>query len=137
MHLRKSFNKNSGRENFMKRVWVAAAVQKGAESQVALRPTRPLTHQRGLTYHCSTPRGRFAQVVADEQGKKMTFLWSIHSSPATKSSSTRPQQVVNSTLGYSFCWTSESLFKASISLLCPWIPTWSTSWLYLNTYDTV
>ncbi|MQM07907.1 hypothetical protein Taro_040754 [Colocasia esculenta] len=39
-------------------------------------------------------------------------------------------------IGYSFCWTSESLFKASISLLCPWIPTWSTSWLYPNTYNS-
>ncbi|MQM07828.1 hypothetical protein Taro_040674 [Colocasia esculenta] len=39
-------------------------------------------------------------------------------------------------VGYSFCRTSESLFKASVSLLCPWIPTWSTSYLYPNTYDT-
>ncbi|MQL91334.1 hypothetical protein Taro_023945 [Colocasia esculenta] len=27
-------------------------------------------------------------------GKKMSFLWSIHSSLATKNSSTRPQQVL-------------------------------------------
>ncbi|MQM21943.1 hypothetical protein Taro_054990, partial [Colocasia esculenta] len=39
-------------------------------------------------------------------------------------------------VGYSFCRISESLFKASVSLLCPWIPTWSTRWLYPNTYDT-
>ncbi|MQM13815.1 hypothetical protein Taro_046740 [Colocasia esculenta] len=34
-----------------------------------------------------------SQVAADERGEKMSFLWSIHSSPASKSSSTRPQQV--------------------------------------------
>ncbi|MQL96054.1 hypothetical protein Taro_028722 [Colocasia esculenta] len=40
-------------------------------------------------------------------------------------------------VGYSFRRTSEPLHKASVSLLCPWIPTWSTSWLYPNTYDTL
>ncbi|MQL93301.1 hypothetical protein Taro_025944, partial [Colocasia esculenta] len=30
------------------------------------------------------------QVAADEKGKKNGFLWSFHSSSATKSSSTRP-----------------------------------------------
>ncbi|MQL78410.1 hypothetical protein Taro_010845, partial [Colocasia esculenta] len=39
-------------------------------------------------------------VTADERGKKMSFLWSIHSSPPPKSSSSRPQQVVNSSLGF-------------------------------------
>ncbi|MQL75255.1 hypothetical protein Taro_007637 [Colocasia esculenta] len=33
-------------------------------------------------------------VAADATGKKMSFLWSFHSSLATKSSSTRPQQVL-------------------------------------------
>ncbi|MQM03647.1 hypothetical protein Taro_036429 [Colocasia esculenta] len=33
-------------------------------------------------------------VAADEKGKKMSFLWSFHSSSATKSSSTRAQQVL-------------------------------------------
>ncbi|MQM15954.1 hypothetical protein Taro_048906 [Colocasia esculenta] len=41
-----------------------------------------------------------SEVAADAMGKKMSFLWSFHSSSATKSSSTRPQQVLNSSLGF-------------------------------------
>ncbi|MQM12272.1 hypothetical protein Taro_045187, partial [Colocasia esculenta] len=74
----------------------------------ARRPTQALTERRldplsrgvslarwdlVLPYLWSTPSGRVAQVVVDKQGKKMTFLWSFHSSPAAKNSSTRPQQV--------------------------------------------
>jgi len=44
----------------------------------------------GLTHLWSTSRGWFVQVAADEKGKKNGFLWSFHSSSATKSSSTRP-----------------------------------------------
>ncbi|MQL91090.1 hypothetical protein Taro_023694 [Colocasia esculenta] len=39
------------------------------------------------------------EVVAEERGKKISFLWMIHNSPSTKTSSTRPQQVLNSSLG--------------------------------------
>ncbi|MQL72811.1 hypothetical protein Taro_005171 [Colocasia esculenta] len=44
----------------------------------------------GLTHLWSPSSGRFVQVAADEKVKKMSFLWSFHSSSATKSSSTRP-----------------------------------------------
>ncbi|MQM17000.1 hypothetical protein Taro_049968 [Colocasia esculenta] len=47
-----------------------------------------------LTHLWSTSRGRFVQVAADEKGKKKSFLWSFHSSSATKSSSTRPYKVL-------------------------------------------
>ncbi|MQM08343.1 hypothetical protein Taro_041196, partial [Colocasia esculenta] len=36
--------------------------------------------------------GRFVQVAADEKGKKNGLVWTISCSPATKNSSTRPQQ---------------------------------------------
>ncbi|MQM20214.1 hypothetical protein Taro_053230 [Colocasia esculenta] len=71
------------------------------------RPIRP-SRSQGLRLNstekgqCFGLRTRLSllrhRVVADERGKKMSFLWLIHSSPATKSSSTRPQQ--NSSL---FC----------------------------------
>ncbi|MQL80946.1 hypothetical protein Taro_013399 [Colocasia esculenta] len=49
----------------------------------------------GLTHLWSTSSGRFVQVAADEKGKKNGLVWAISCSPATKNSSTRPQQDVN------------------------------------------
>ncbi|MQL93513.1 hypothetical protein Taro_026155 [Colocasia esculenta] len=46
------------------------------------------TSERGLSGR------RVRRVAADATGKKMISLWSFHSSSATKSSSTRPQQVL-------------------------------------------
>ncbi|MQL89443.1 hypothetical protein Taro_022011, partial [Colocasia esculenta] len=47
-----------------------------------------------LTQGASEIENKLYNVAADEKGKKMSFLWSIHSSLATKNSSTRPQQVL-------------------------------------------
>ncbi|MQM02831.1 hypothetical protein Taro_035599, partial [Colocasia esculenta] len=49
-----------------------------------------------LTHLWSTSSGRFVHVAADEKGKKNGLVWTISCSPATKNSSTRPQQDVNS-----------------------------------------
>ncbi|MQL87610.1 hypothetical protein Taro_020147 [Colocasia esculenta] len=43
-----------------------------------------------LTQGASKIENKLYRVAADEKGKKMSFLWSFHSSSATKSSSTRP-----------------------------------------------
>ncbi|MQL67903.1 hypothetical protein Taro_000151, partial [Colocasia esculenta] len=56
---------------------------------------------QAVAFTGSVPEYNREKVVAEEQGKKISFLWMIHSSPATKSSSTRPQQVLNSSLGFS------------------------------------
>ncbi|MQM12832.1 hypothetical protein Taro_045751 [Colocasia esculenta] len=68
-------------------------------SQIATERTSPSEGDKGiglarfglgLTHLWSTSREQFVQVSADEKGKKKSFLWSFHSSSATKSSSTRP-----------------------------------------------